>query len=213
MIEVHHHRGIVLSNREKKGLWTIIHVLWLFLLQVFHGWTPPPNSNDGKRGRSSDNTNNNTAKIVLYGHQVVFATSSAIEDATMFVDWKYQYHDRFQEDQFVVCETVEQLFGLISHASHVYTDRYHPSVAAHRLGIDFTVLRYPQEQSKLSGLYELVCGHHQDDDSAINTKKTKSVRRKKYSASVIRNELNANAFLELHRLLKAKVVEKTDGRL
>ena len=117
--------------------------------------------------------------VVLPAKDVVFATSSGMEDSTLFIDWKHQYFDRFQEHQFVVCETAEQLFGLIYHAKHVFTDRYHPGgkkrlrtcschastlshavlfdiVVAHRFGKEFTILKYEQEQTKLVGLAELV---------------------------------------------------------
>jgi hypothetical protein len=120
--------------------------------------------------------------VVLRAKDVVFATSSALEDATMFVDWKHQYYDRFQEHQFVVCETVEQLFGLIYHSKHLYTDRYHPGVVAHRFGKEFTVLKYEQEQSKLVGLAELVSS--------------------KVSAQTIKNDWNAQAFAKLREALR-----------
>jgi hypothetical protein len=48
------------------------------------------------------------------------------------------------------------LWGLLrGRPQHVYTDRYHPGVAAHILGIPFTTLSYPAEQIKLKGLAEL----------------------------------------------------------
>jgi polysaccharide pyruvyl transferase WcaK-like protein len=119
---------------------------------------------------------------VLPAKTVVFATSSALEDESLFVDWKHKYFDRFQEHQFVVCDTVEQLFGLISWSQHVYTDRYHPGVVAHRLGKNFTILKYESEQSKLVGLAELVATD--------------------VSASTIRNEYNQKAFSQLRETLR-----------
>jgi len=126
---------------------------------------------------------NNNSTVTLQGQNVVFATSSAIEDENMFLDWMYQYYDRFKVHQFVVCNTVEQLFGLISNARHVYTDRYHPGVAAFAQGIDFTILRYEQERTKLIGLRDMVY-------------------KDKYAAAAVRGELNAKAFAQLGSLLK-----------
>jgi hypothetical protein len=53
---------------------------------------------------------------------------------------------------------------------------------ASNLGIDFSILRYKQEQSKLIGIHDLVY-------------------KGKYAAVVIRKEYNAKAFARLGALL------------
>jgi polysaccharide pyruvyl transferase WcaK-like protein len=129
------------------------------------------------------NNDDTDSAVTLPGHQVIFATSSAIEDWTVFQDWMHKYHNRVQAHQFVVCDTVEQLFGLISHAQHVYTDRYHPGVAAHALGIDFSIMRYEEERDKLIGLRDLVY-------------------KDQYSAQAIHDTFNAKAFEFLEGILE-----------
>lgn len=80
----------------------------------------------------------------------VFASSSDIEDKAHFDELRRKYS--IHRKQLVMCKSVEQLWALISIASHVYTDRYHPGVAAHIHGVPFSVLDYPGEQVKLKGL-------------------------------------------------------------
>jgi hypothetical protein len=134
------------------------------------------------KGRTVELTTLHAGTVTLPAGSFVFATSSALEDATWFVDWKHQYSDRLKEHQFVICQTVEQLFALIHQAKQVYTDRYHPGVVAHRMGKEFTILQYEQEQSKLIGLNELVST--------------------KVSAKTIQDEYNTRAFSKLRETLR-----------
>jgi hypothetical protein len=134
----------------------------------------------------------NGTKVLLNTSHVVFTSSSDIEDASHFQFLRDQYPYLFPKprrptggqapsldelrrnrDPLVLCQSVEQLFALVSLADHVYTDRYHPGVVAHRFGIPFTVLSYPQEQVKLNGLKELTLQHsplelHQWNRDALN---------------------------------------------
>lgn len=107
------------------------------------------------RGATVELTTLFVNKVSLPSNTLVFATSSSLEDSLWMQKWK-QLYPHFQDHQFVECGTVEQLFGLISQAKHVYTDRYHPGVAAHLFNTPFTVLDYRQERGKLIGLYKIV---------------------------------------------------------
>lgn len=127
--------------------------------------------------------------MTLPAENVIFASSSAIEDERIFQDWMYQHHTLLKEHQFIMCNTVEQLFGLIVNAQHVYTDRYHPGVVAHRLGIDFSIMRYEEERDKLIGLRDLV---YKDG----------------YAAKAIRNEYNAKSFAMLGNIIETAAIEK-----
>jgi hypothetical protein len=133
--------------------------------------------------------NESNSSVVLPGQQVIFATSSAIEDFSVFQDWMYKHYNRFKPHQFVTCDTVEQLFGLISNAQHVYTDRYHPGVAAHVLGIEFSIIRYEEERDKLIGLRDLVY-------------------KEQYSASTVHDEFNAKSFDILEGILEGRIRNK-----
>lgn len=139
-----------------------------------------------------DNNDQNST-VVVPGHEVIFATSSAIEDARAFQDWMYKYYDRFKQHQFVVCDTVEQLMGLISTAQHVYTDRYHPGVMAHVLGVDFSILRYEEERDKLVGLRDLVYNEN-------------------ISASTVHDVNNVRAFQTLEAVLEGALHKKRKRR-
>jgi hypothetical protein len=95
--------------------------------------------------------------------RIVVASSSDVEDASHF-EWLHgAYPGLFNVDfafedrpvHLILCRSVEELWGLIGHASKVYTDRYHPGVAAHILNVEFDVLSYPAEQVKLNGLAQI----------------------------------------------------------
>ena len=90
-------------------------------------------------------------------NQVIFATSSEIEDGQQIEEWRSKfYKNGFMENQFAICQSMEQLFALIETcAQHIYTDRYHPGVLALMLNKPFDILNYPKEQSKLIGLSQV----------------------------------------------------------
>lgn len=136
----------------------------------------------------------NGSKITVPLSQVIFASSSDIEDSEHFKWLQSNYRlVEEQERQVVMCTSVEQLFGLLlglGPQGHVYTDRYHPGVAAHTLGVPFTTLSYPAEQIKLKGLAELTA--------------TKTPRELKH--------LNGKAFAALdHYLATTLQARKKDG--
>jgi hypothetical protein len=139
---------------------------------------------------SVDDTN---SSVTLPGRQVIFATSSAIEDFFVFQDWMYKYYNVFKAHQFVTCDTVEQLLGLISNAQHVYTDRYHPGVVAHVLGIDFSIMRYEEERDKLIGLRDLVY-------------------KEQYSAPTVHDVFNTKSFDFLDVILEGRLQDKLGRR-
>jgi len=91
---------------------------------------------------------------ILQLSDVTFASSSDIEDSEHFKQLHEQHSIPAQ--QLVVCKSVEQLWAIITVSSYVYTDRYHPGVAAHKLSVPFSVLDYPKERVKLTGLSNLV---------------------------------------------------------
>ena len=98
----------------------------------------------------------NRSVVNLPLSDVIFATSSDIEDAGHFAFLQKTYRG-LHDAQMIQCQSIEQLFGLLSSTlvDHVYTDRYHPGVAAHLQGKSFSVLDYPAEQIKLDGLAAL----------------------------------------------------------
>ena len=59
------------------------------------------------------------------------------------------------KDHVNTCKSIEEMFAIISVASEVVTDRYHPGVASLIHGIKLTVTRYPAEEIKLKGLFEM----------------------------------------------------------
>jgi hypothetical protein len=97
----------------------------------------------------------NGIKITLPLSQVVFASSSEIEDRKHFASPKGNY-PLLEKRQVVISTSVEQLLELLHlESQHVYTDRYHPGVVVQILGVPFSTLSYPAEPIKLKGLAEL----------------------------------------------------------
>ena len=93
---------------------------------------------------------------------VIIATSSPMEDSTWIQNFQQQ-NPRFREHQFVQCQSVEQLWALVFHSTHVYTDRYHPGIVGYHYGRKVTVLNYKEEETNLVGLVQLMT----TDSSAI----------------------------------------------
>jgi hypothetical protein len=88
--------------------------------------------------------------------QVVFASSSIIEDGDHFQHLRNKYSTPAEKiSRFVVCEQVEQLWALVAMSKYVFTDRYHPGVAARIHSVPLKTLVYPREQQKLAGLMKL----------------------------------------------------------
>lgn len=93
-------------------------------------------------------------KIQVYElDKVVFATSSWLEDEAHYKNIRSTY--KIPGSRIVNLETIEAMFGLISIASHVVTDRYHPGVATLLNNKKLTVTRYKAETVKMTGLYRM----------------------------------------------------------
>jgi hypothetical protein len=59
--------------------------------------------------------------------KVVFASSSGLEDAAHMENIRRTW--KIPRTRMITCSTIEEMFGLISLAPHVISDRYHPGVA------------------------------------------------------------------------------------
>jgi exopolysaccharide biosynthesis predicted pyruvyltransferase EpsI len=81
---------------------------------------------------------------------VVFASSSDLEDSEHMKTMKTQYH--FQRNRLVIFDSIEEMWSLISLSHHVVTDRYHPGIASLIIGTKLTLTSYPNENVKMSGL-------------------------------------------------------------
>jgi len=130
-------------------------------------------NNFGKNGGVSITSNNSNSTVHLkvgesheYGRsefktfplsQIIFASSSAVEDASHFqtLSEKYDSANTSGKSRFIVCEQVEQLWALVNMSQFVFTDRYHPGVAARIHDIPLKTIAYKGEQYKLSGLMKL----------------------------------------------------------
>lgn len=86
--------------------------------------------------------------------RVVFATSDPDVDSAHYRQLEKDLN--LHPSQIVVCETIEQLFGLFKAAHkfqmHLYTDRYHPGCLGHSLNLNVSVIMYPAEEMKMKGL-------------------------------------------------------------
>jgi len=130
-------------------------------------------------------------KMTVPIRRVLIVTSSRTEDRMKMREWKDRLHTTtiMAGHQFVHYQSIEQIFALISRSTHVYTDRYHPGIIAHRYGKEFTILKPLMEspyQDKLGRLLQLMS----------------SSQSHQSSASQIREEYNVKAFEELFNVLR-----------
>merc|ERR1711871_13754 len=98
---------------------------------------------------------------------IVFASSSNLEDEDHMSMMKSQYH--FQRNRLVTFESIEEMWALISLAPHVVTDRYHPGIATTILGTKLTLTNYPNERVKMEGLHRMQ-QYNRDDIRMMNEK-------------------------------------------
>ena len=98
---------------------------------------------------------------------IVFASSSNLEDEDHMAMMKSQYH--FQRNRLVTFESIEEMWALISLAPHVVTDRYHPGIATTILGTKLTLTNYPNERVKMEGLHRMQ-QYGRDDIRTMNEK-------------------------------------------
>lgn len=99
--------------------------------------------------------------------KVVFASSSNLEDKNHLKNLRNK-HD-VHHTRTLVCESVEEMFAMVSSAPHVITDRYHPGVAAMIVGTKLTITSYKLEATKMQGLYAMSKYSH-DQIKAMNDK-------------------------------------------
>ena len=85
--------------------------------------------------------------------QVVFASADELEDYDHMQRLKKEFH--LHRDRVHTCRSVEEMFGLISLAPEVITDRYHPGVVSLIQGIKLTITKYQKEEIKLTGLIKM----------------------------------------------------------
>ena len=84
---------------------------------------------------------------------VVFATSSDLEDHAHMIRFERDY--KVKADRIFTCKSIEEMFGLILLAPEVLTDRYHPGVVTSIYGIKLSIIKYPIESVKLTGLQQM----------------------------------------------------------
>ena len=66
-----------------------------------------------------------TRDVIIYSHnfKILFCLSSALEDEEYFNKLKNDWSDTFQDNQFVICRTAEELHALIKVSNEIYSDR------------------------------------------------------------------------------------------
>ena len=85
--------------------------------------------------------------------KVVFASSSNLEDKNHLKNLRHK-HD-VHHTRTLICESVEEMFAMVSSAPHVVTDRYHPGVASMIVGTKLTITSYKLEATKMQGLHAM----------------------------------------------------------
>ena len=89
-------------------------------------------------------------KLDVPGEEVVFASSSNLEDNSHMSMMRTQY--KFQRNRLIIFDSIEEMWALVSLAGMVVTDRYHPGIAALIVGTPLTLTSYPNENVKMKGL-------------------------------------------------------------
>jgi len=96
--------------------------------------------------------------------EIVVASSSSIEDTHHFQNLKQLVAKNYihRKDNvtspvllLAMCEQVEQLWALVSMSRMVYTDRYHPGVAARIFDVPMQTVAFSKQSVKLDGLMML----------------------------------------------------------
>lgn len=95
------------------------------------------------------------ARVVsLSANSVALASSSALEDGGHFEALASRHG--VPRERLFVFSGAEQMLAFIGLCAEVYTDRYHPGVAAHSLGVLVRLLRFPRGANKMEGLREML---------------------------------------------------------
>ena len=68
---------------------------------------------------------------------------------------RFERDYKVKADRIFTCKSIEEMFGLISLAPEVLTDRYHPGVVTSIYGIKLSIIKYLIESVKLSGLQQM----------------------------------------------------------
>jgi len=117
--------------------------------------------------------------VTLDVDDVILATSAAIPeegDIAYFDMIKVEWQEFFRPEQFQLLDNVENMWALISVSDEVITDRYHPAVAAHRLGKPLTVMRYGHEMTKMAGVKEVVATKTAEELRELNTEALRALQ-------------------------------------
>jgi len=96
----------------------------------------------------------------------VFASSSELEDKLHMFKLGIKYN--IPREYLVTCGTIEQMWGLVSQAPLVVTDRYHPGVAAHIVGSKVIITEYKNENRKMAGLNQMIKDHTPSEIRKLN---------------------------------------------
>ena len=121
---------------------------WVLIFTRFNNFGP------GKGVNIVNNTiiiNSISGNIIKFNlKHILIGSSDRIMDKEHFKNLEKNYN--LNSKQLCTVDTVEEMFALISSASHVYTDRYHPGVASMILNKKLTIVSYPTENVKMQGL-------------------------------------------------------------
>lgn len=99
---------------------------------------------------------------------VMFASSSDIEDHDHLINLEEEFG--VKKSHTVTMNSIEEMWSLVKMAPHVYTDRYHPGVAAVIQGTPFTIISFPSEAIKLAGLYRMSTTYTVEEIEEMNKK-------------------------------------------
>ena len=110
--------------------------------------------------------NTNVTGDELRVEETLFVSTSPVEDGGMWTNLKRgeKKIEGLRGDQFVMLESVEQMFALTQLATHVYTDRYHPGVIGYRFRKHVEFLECKHANPKNLGLQQLM---HTFPDPAV----------------------------------------------
>ena len=99
--------------------------------------------------------------------EILFVSNSPVEDhQLMNLQSGAKKISNLGKNQFLMLDTIEQMFALTQHAGQIYTDRYHPGVIGYRFAKEVHLLdlsgaaahdkSMAGQNSKLVGLYRLM---------------------------------------------------------
>ena len=93
----------------------------------------------------------------LNSKDIIFASDSPVEDVIfMQLQSGHKIIQNLRQDQFLMLDTIEQMFAITQHFDTIYTDRYHPGVIGYRFHKNVHLLDLPGSNHKLIGLHQLM---------------------------------------------------------